>query len=504
MVLKEWFGEGTPSGVVIGVVGTGICLLASKRLLRPSVKDLAETSTKKKGEADLLPTIQNDPTVFVKNQEKIIRYTNPLTGKSTDKLEARSEPNKRLKVVFGVNNAFTTMDAVVANTFVNWARKKLKAALHMDSEASQEGSFRGLRHTILSTTRHHIEASKATTTIKLAETVQFITLRCSLRYLFGRKDADLNNAPAVIEVGSAINKLWQASKSADRTTWPRWEDQEKLHQLLQALTGLDPTETDQNPMNYILPAYETMWRAVFRGLLEIQFRRAARAEKWKSLLSGFLNTPDGPVWKEPDDVAVLSTLDIVKEILRLYPPTRRVHRKFDDKPKQMMADIEGCHRGPLLAHDDSLRFFPERWVTMKLRAQDEEKNVKQFEETLGFFPFAFVCPAGNSTAGAFAFKMIALIIASICEQLDQLGGEWELKPENSLPALGQALKSGRDHYLTLVYQKAEAQLSEEGESAGKELGLELGEEVHATTNDAEEDTRDSEDEEGLELFSSSM
>jgi hypothetical protein len=58
----------------------------------------------------------------------------------------------------------------VANTFVNSARKKLKAALHMDSDASQEESFRGLSDTILSTTRHHIEASKGTTTVKLAGT----------------------------------------------------------------------------------------------------------------------------------------------------------------------------------------------------------------------------------------------------------------------------------------------------------------------------------------------
>jgi hypothetical protein len=125
----------------------------------------------------------------------------------------------------------------------------------------------------------------------------------------------------------------------------------------------------------------------------------------------------------------------------------------------MKADIEECHRGPLSAHDDSLQFFSEHYVTMKLRAQDEEKNVKQFEEAQGFFPFALVCPAGNSTVGAFAFKMIALIIASICEQLDQLDAEWELKPEISLPALGQVLKGGREDYLSLVYQKAEAQLS---------------------------------------------
>jgi hypothetical protein len=81
MVLKKWFGDGTLSGVFIGAVGTGICLLVSKRLMHQPVKDLAETSTWKKGEADLLPTIQNDPTVFVNTKEKIIRYTNSLTGK---------------------------------------------------------------------------------------------------------------------------------------------------------------------------------------------------------------------------------------------------------------------------------------------------------------------------------------------------------------------------------------------------------------------------------------
>jgi hypothetical protein len=41
------------------------------------------------------------------------------------------------------------------------------------------------------------------------------------------------------------------------------------------MPGAFPEILDPNPLNVLLPAYETMWRVVIRGFLEIRYRKAA-------------------------------------------------------------------------------------------------------------------------------------------------------------------------------------------------------------------------------------
>jgi hypothetical protein len=146
---------------------------------------------------------------------------------------------------------------------------------------------------------------------------------------------------------------------------PSWGDQTELHQKLRNITGLDPADDEHNPMNFVLPAYETMWRAVHRGLLEIYFREAPDAMHWKYLLLEFLHHPTRLAFHMENESLILSPRDVIKEILRLYPPTRRIYRRFENDAEDTKADLEKCHRNKLLATTKPESFISERWIDIR-------------------------------------------------------------------------------------------------------------------------------------------
>lgn len=68
------------------------------------------------------------------------------------------------------------------------------------------------------------------------------------------------------------------------------------------------------------------------------------------------------------------------------------------------------------------------------------------EGRYGFMPFAFHCPAGGRENRGFAFKMIGLLVAALC---DAIGEGWQVKGDYRLLNREQPLKSGREEYVEL-------------------------------------------------------
>lgn len=143
-------------------------------------------------------------------------------------------------------------------------------------------------------------------------------------------------------------------------------DPTSLHDRSEAL--LDPTIPEHNPMNWILPAFETMWRVVIRCILGIRFRQANDGGKWSHVLAEYLakiKCSEAYKWypeifhEAGPESEGIAPLHVVKEALRLYPPTRRVHREFDGET--CAANIEECHRLEILCGQDPSIFKPERW-----------------------------------------------------------------------------------------------------------------------------------------------
>jgi len=350
----------------------------------------------------------------------------------------------------------------------------MKAAIELD-DGYPDGNWTELKRLAIASFEEYLEQAQETPTLNAAELVQFITLRVSLAYLFDKaEEAMANNGfENVRYIGRRINKLWIASKD-DKSRRPVWNDETRLHTALLALTtvpeersfpipGAFPSDSDGeaeiavdplipklNPMNLLLPAYETMWRVVLRCMLEVQYRDDEKSTGWKSVLEEYLDgldVVDDSFWK-PSANGV-SPADVVKEALRLYPPSRRVHRAFDGN--SMSADIETCQRSPLLGTNDALIFRPERWQSicpaLRIKAISREKgaeeSLKAEEESLGFMPFAFVCPADTKETKRFGMKLIALLVAVLVEGL---AGEWVLEDKHELPDIGVPLNTNRQAY----------------------------------------------------------
>jgi hypothetical protein len=167
---------------------------------------------------------------------------------------------------------------------------------------------------------------------------------------------------------------------------------------------------------------------------------------------------DGRIWP----------IDIAKEGLRLYPPSRYVHREYDGVV--VRADIEACHHSKLLGGDDPLVFRFERWQQVLKEERDKSseadqgdrkknRDLKIGETDLGFIPFASTCRANTKNTRAFGMKMIVLLVAVLCDGLKDR--HWKVADEESLPLLGVALESGREAYLDLTLEKSKEKESTE-------------------------------------------
>ncbi|KAI1517899.1 hypothetical protein Ptr86124_003200 [Pyrenophora tritici-repentis] len=221
--------------------------------------------------------------------------------------------------------------------------------------------------------------------IKLTKLTQFIVLKQSLCYLFKNAQEALKTSKTQFDDVKFIEAELGRAKA------PIWSDQKDLYAALRRVTvskkifdmlgmfpedvpddkpgdttTLDPTKPTENPMNLLLPAYETMWRVVIRCFLEIKYCGAPNKLDWTTILRGYLEDLGNANCKLNDAFHKSSTTassvrpaEIVKETLRLYPPTRRIYRMYFDE--RVATDIEECHRFEILGGQDPLTFRLERW-----------------------------------------------------------------------------------------------------------------------------------------------
>jgi hypothetical protein len=378
---------------------------------------------------------------------------------------ARVGPNQRLVEVFGIDNAFTNPDQKAKSTFSKRMGQLMMTATKTRKD-NEESDWSDLRNRAIFYFDDYI-GKIMKDTINLAELTQFITLELSLFYLFkdaGKAKRSINRFEDIIYIGHSINQLWIDSKRAN-TARPKWEDQIELQDALRRVITPElsmpcafPEILDPNPLNVLLPAYETMWRVVIRGFLEIRYRKAADNLSWFKIMTDYLGRLESRISMQIDAFhntaeSGVRPIDIVKETLRLYPPTRHVHRNFDGQTCR--ADIEACQRSELLGGKDPLVFQPEDICAVeRQRAFDKVKgagkSLKRSEEELGYMPFAYWCAADHEETKEFGMKMIALLVAVLCEKL---GDEWELENDESLPKQGTPLDTDREAYEDLKLKK---------------------------------------------------
>jgi hypothetical protein len=149
--------------------------------------------------------------------------------------------------------------------------------------------------------------------------VQVLTMRTVLWVMFDMKDQHDTCNMSLLNLAQAINRTWLASKSCRESKIPKFGDHPALRQCLFNVFGYYPSSPDDNPLNLIIPAFETTWRVVLQLFLEIEHGAASQRE-WQSCMIEFSRTP-----------------------------TRRIYlacqlsRGLSASPQILAVDIEGCH-----------------------------------------------------------------------------------------------------------------------------------------------------------------
>ncbi|KAL8649525.1 MAG: hypothetical protein Q9210_004344 [Variospora velana] len=324
--------------------------------------------------------------------------------------ESRAIPNQRLVRAFQIDNGFTTNDHDYGRLFRRTADKKLRDI--------NRGGWSEVGKVAEGFASTYFERFKSQTRGHLDLIVQIVALKTVLLVFFD-VNQDAMTDEVVIRISKNINLLWIQSKSQ---TGNQSNNFEILQNDLKHL-GLEWTTSKENPLNMLLPVYETLWRVVARCLIEVVFRPSADPE-WLLLLETFRADPSSENFSksQPPEQDKVSVSFLVKEALRLYPPTRRIYRHVHlaskKAPELLAVDIEACHRLPQVWGENSHRYRPARWNSV-------DENMRR-----AFMPFGgspWICPANSN----FGPMMIGVLVATFASNIS--AGEWELQLLGDLP-----------------------------------------------------------------------
>ncbi|KAI9704154.1 MAG: hypothetical protein M1836_007015 [Candelina mexicana] len=342
-------------------------------------------------------------------------------------LEARAGPNQRLVRTFGIDNAFTTIDEGYWRQF----RRDTGRSLTKSDEGWR--SFAGTLRNSICQALTDMSEEEWRKGVLLVPLVQSLVLKFAIQFFFEGQPSSLDDATVAV-IADKINILWIASKR-HLPAKKMIKDQKELFSALQKIMPYDKNDPRKNPLNLILPAYETMWRIVLRCFLEVRFRNAKSCPAYIESFETFYANPTLPKLKERSETNGISIEHIVNEALRLYPPTRRIYRQ-DNPYSFVAADIEFLHRDPEIWGENTLLFRPGRW------------NSVSEDATKAYMPFGgpghFTCPS-KGNAGP---RMIGLLVAAL---LGEFTEDWRWKAGCDKDNIDnvEPLSLERDSYSTL-------------------------------------------------------
>ncbi|RYO75669.1 hypothetical protein DL766_003808 [Monosporascus sp. MC13-8B] len=323
-----------------------------------------------------------------------------------DRLTLRAIPNRRLVEAFGIDNSFTTTDTKRHTEFLTQAAQKIQ-------NVNGEGWVRlfDVAREAVGLAEAHVrsESPGAGSQIPLARLVRISTFVTVLNILFGVKPGDIS-IQDVVTATDLINTLWVLSKDCPNKSLLAM-DKQRLRMTLDHMLGTlgEPggDERQLNPLNLIIPAYETLWRVVLLTFLAAAFRTSdPDTVRWFRDVMHFVpscfergrgSTGEG----DAEKIAIA----FAKEGLRLYPPTKRIYRgPPPDGPQRWAwcADIERCHRNPAIWGADALRFDPLRFFVL---TEDQKR---------AYMPFSVrphECPAERGGFGERAILLLVIVLA---------------------------------------------------------------------------------------------
>ncbi|OJJ68902.1 hypothetical protein ASPBRDRAFT_32661 [Aspergillus brasiliensis CBS 101740] len=345
--------------------------------------------------------------------------------------QSRALSNSKLQAAFRIQNAFTSSD----RDFVTQHVKAIKEAINLTAL-----QWNHLSQSLQESARYWVDSSEGT--IHLAGITQTLSLRLVLvgvRRIAPKTpvSADLYFA----DFARCINETWISAKQPDILCF---EDNIELQEYVAVFfPSGDPIQPAKNPLNLILPGYETSWRVALRMFLEI--RRACN-EAWVDKMVSFALHPTKAQFQ--DDSDGISAEAMVTEALRLYPPTRRIRRtfRFENGKKGeaveeiFAADIEACHLSESIWGTDAKEYKPSRFAHL---------TNQQKEAYMPFGSVPFLCPAKP----VFGPRMIGMVVGILFLALEEVGS-WRLVGRDKRSAneyvSGKRLNNDRSAYDDLL------------------------------------------------------
>ena len=338
------------------------------------------------------------PIVLTKISD-IMALLDPPRSSITDLLLARARPNTRLVHAFGLKNTFVSADSVVRQKFLTHTREMLRR------HSRQFTTFPDVVRGVVAGSALCLRSPSHQPSIPFAIFIQVVTFRIVVGSLLGG-DIPENSDKDIVFVVEAINDLWTLSKKS------RPPPATLLDSLNAHLRCWVP-EQYERPLDFVIPAYETMWRVVAVTVARAIDDRGARAA-----FSAYLETPsqdqfvgfEDPQRQQPSVEAFMS------EVLRLHPPSRSLARAapsrlgvFQFPPwvpdTSHIADIGALHQDTGIWGSDAGAFDPMRF---KLHTSGLSFRQKQ-----AFMPFSY----GPLRCIAFkeAPRFAAIVAAAVLE-----------------------------------------------------------------------------------------
>jgi hypothetical protein len=356
-------------------------------------------------------------TIHVHRSVGSIRaFLHPSNKGIRELLTERARANDHLRKGMGLDNTFVSPDLAVHKKFTMQVRELIK------TPQARWTDFREL-----TTQAIHAELANSESGALFDRFVQCVTLRVVLVGIMGVNIAvDSLDSESIVVVVDGITQLWSLSKN------PGPSSRKLLVQLKYHLRRLVPDEdTFPNPLNFVVPAWETLWRVIATAIAYTH-----DDPRLRGLFLDLYVNPKEEVFRaeQRDGVSVKGVVD---ETMRLHPPSRHISRmqprlRWSWVPGVLLnamehlwpgtqfqfqrgyADVEEVQRSGVWG-DDAHVFDPTRHSTGRLR----EGQAETMSFSFGFGPLRCV-------AASWAPMAVAVIGASIFDFLE--GGEYTLVP----------------------------------------------------------------------------
>lgn len=333
-----------------------------------------------------------------------------------DLLLARATPNQRLVHAFGLTNTFVSGDTKVHRTFTTRAKALITTA------GDKEHAWRAVALSAEATTHQFLPAQH--NVVAFATLIQCITFAVVLSALFDI-DPDTLRYDDVVYVTHIINQRWKDSKVKSAA---EMRQDDSLRSLIDHIDRwIVDHDRHPNPLNFILPAYETMWRVV---AVTVAYVYCCRDNTLHEVVLAFGRDPTEERFLAfgEGDGRQPSMQSIILEVLRLHPPTRHIVRSSTQPrsaswwrmplvtpgPAMEIADVEGVHLSEEYGENTS-EFDPMRFHPSRMRERPEL--------------FSFGYGRLKCVAAAWAPMAAAVIAATIVSQIEEAGCTVSIGPK---------------------------------------------------------------------------